>query len=88
MTSFDEKVSMCLESNFEFADIINKIHDNNPKCNNGYCDVRMFSDKLHSYVHSKRRNPRFVKSFFLGLCEKYPHGFNDCVLIARNKKLF
>ena len=34
------------------------------------------------------RNPRFVKNFFLGLCEKYPHGFNDCVLIARNKKLF
>ena len=61
MTSFDEKVSICLESNFEFADITNKIHDNNSKCNNGYRDARMFSDKLHSYVHSK---PSLCKELF------------------------
>ena len=88
MASFDEKVSMCLENIVEFANIINKINDNNSKCYLDYYDVRMFSDELHSYVHSKRRSPRIVKNFFLGLCEKYPKGFNDCFLIARNKRLF
>ena len=54
MASFDEKVSMCLENIVEFADIINKINNNNSKCYVDYCDVRMFSDELHCYIHWKR----------------------------------
>ena len=88
MPSFDEKVSMYLENIVELADIINEVHDNNFICKFDYCDVRMFSEELHSYVHSKRRSPRLVKNFFLGLCEKYPQEFNNCFLVARDKKLF
>ena len=88
MPSFDEKVLMYLENIVELADIINEVHDNNFMCKSDYCDVRMFSEELHRYVHSKRRSPRLVKNVFLGLCEKYPQGFNDCFLIARDKKLF
>ena len=64
MPYFDEKVSMCLENIVEFADIINEVHGNNSICKLDYCDVRMFSEELHSYVYSKRRSPRFVKTFF------------------------
>ena len=84
MPSFDEKTLMCLENIAEFADIINETHDNNSLYNLDYCDVKMFSDKLYSYVHSKRRSPRLVRNFFLGLCVKYPQRFNNCFLIARN----
>ena len=86
--SFDEKVLICLENIVEFTDIINEVHDNNSICKLNYCDVRMFSEELNSYIHSKRQSPRLTKNFYLGLCEKYPQGFNDCFLIARNKKLF
>ena len=79
---------MCLENIVEFADIINEIHDNNSLCDLDYCDAKMFSDELHSYAHSKRQSLRLVRNFFLGLCVNYRQGFNDCFLIARNKKLF
>ena len=79
---------MCLENIVEFADIINEIHDNNSLCDLDYCDVKMFSDELHSYVHSKRQSLRLVRNFFVGLYVQYPQEFNDCFLIARNETLF
>ena len=42
MVSFYEKVSMCHENIVEFADIINKIYNNNSK---GYFDVKIFLEK-------------------------------------------
>ena len=88
MPSFDEKGLICLENIVEFTDIINEVHDNNSICKLDYCHVRMFSEELNSYVHSTRQSPCLIKNFFLGLCEKYPQGFDDCFLIVRNKKLF
>ena len=75
---------MCLENIVEFADTIKKIHDIS-KCDLDCCGVRMFSDELYRYVHSKRQSPRLARKNFLGLCEKYPQGFKDCFLVARNK---
>ena len=90
MLSFDEKALMCLKNIIDFANIINEIPNFNDiyKCSLDYCKVGMFFDELYSYIHSKRQSPHLVKNFFLGLCEKYPQGFNDCFLIARNKKSF
>ena len=64
--SFDEKVLICLENIVEFTDIINEVHDNNSKCKLNYCDVRMFSEELNSYIHSKRQSPRLTKKLLLG----------------------
>ena len=83
MASFDEKVSICLEDINEFMDSVKKVHVS--KCNLDQCDIGMFSDELYSYVHLKRQSPRLIKVFFLHLCEKYPQGFNDCFLAAKNK---
>ena len=83
MASFDEKVSVCLENINEFADSIKKVHDIY-KCTLNHCETGMFSDDLHSYVNSKRRSSRLVIKFFLRLCEKYPQGFEDCFMVAKN----
>ena len=83
MASFDEKVSICLEIINEFADSIKKVHDVS-KCTLEHCEIRIFSDDLHSYVYSERRSSCLVKKFFLRLCEKYPQGFEDCFMVVKN----
>ena len=89
MASFDEKISMCLENIVDFSSMSNEIHNFNDtfQCDYDYCEVRRFAEESNSYINSKQ-SPRLAKKFFLGLCKNYHHGFNDCFLIARNKKLF
>ena len=90
MSSFHEKVSLCLENIVEFSNLINEVHnfDDIFKCDLDFWEVKMFSDELYSYIHSKR-SPCLARKFFLGLCKKCPQGFNDFFfLIARNKKSF
>lgn len=84
MALFDEKVLMCLENIVDFAETIKNIHDIS-KCDLDVCFVGMFSDELYSYFYLKRQSPRLAKNFLLGLCEKYPQGFDDWFIIARNK---
>ena len=88
-SSFDKKISLCLENIIEFSFMSNEIHNVNDifQCDYDYYEVRRFAEELNNYVNSKR-SPRLAKNFFLGLCKKYPQGFNDCFLITRNKKLF
>ena len=84
MASFDKKVAICLEKINEFADSIKKVHDV-CRCTLDHCEIGMFSDDLHSYINSKRQSPRIVKKIFPSLCEKYPQGFEDCFMVAKNK---
>ena len=89
--SFDEKISICLENIVEFSSISYQIHNYNDAfqcpCDDDHCELRGFTEEMNSYVNS-RRSLRLAKKFCLGLCKKYPQGFLDCFLIARNKKLF
>ena len=84
MISFDEKVSICLENINEFAESFKKVHDVS-KYTLDHCEIGKVSYDLHSYVYSKRWSSCHVKKFFLHLCEKYPQGFEDCFMVAKNK---
>ena len=55
MAFFDEEISMCLENIVEFTHMINEIHNVNDifKCDFQDREIKMFSDELKSYVHSR-----------------------------------
>ena len=81
--SFDDKVTNCVEDIVEFSSIIKNIHDISD-CD-GNCEVGYFSDELYHYLDSKRHSLHLIKKLFLYLYKKYPTGFHDNFLIAKNK---
>ena len=83
-TSFEEKVNNCLENIVEFSSLIKHIHGISGCDRN--CEVGYFSDELYRYLDSKIHSPRLIIFFFfLYLCKKYPTGFHENFLIAKNK---
>lgn len=63
MASLDEKVLMCLADITDFSDTIKKIYGIS-NCSVNPCAIELFAGELHNYVHSSRRSPHLVKSFF------------------------
>ena len=81
--SFDDKVTNCVEDIVEFSSIIKNIHDISD-CD-GNCEIGYFSDELYHYLDSQRHSSHLIKKLFLYLYKKYPTGFHDNFLIAKNK---
>ena len=51
--------------------------------------VGLFSDGLYNYIQKRgRRSPRLLKKIFVGLCKKYPQGFESCFKIVKSYQGF
>ena len=77
VSSFDEKVNLCIENVNEFCAIIKKFHELRG-CPLDRCELGLFSDGLYNYIQKRdRRSPCLLKNYFIDLCKKYPQGFES-----------
>ena len=87
MSSFDERVSICLENLKQFADSMREVHDIS-KCNLDKCDMREFSNKLYSYVHFRKiRSLHLEKKFFWIFVKNFPKDLRIVSLLPKIKNL-
>ena len=86
--SFDEKVNLCIENVSEFCSVIKKFHELRG-CPLVCCVVGLFSDGLYNYIQKRgRRSPHLLKKNFVGLCKKYPQGFESFFKIVKSYQGF
>ena len=87
VSSFDEKISLCLEHIIEFSNVIKKDHDA-AKCTLDYCEIKLFSENLYDHVHGRRQSPRLLRKNVFDLCNKYPQGFDGYFQVTKNKNVY
>ena len=76
--------NLCIENVDEFCAVIKKFHGIRG-CTLDCCVIGLFFDDLYNYIQKKnRRSPRLLKKIFIGLCKKYPQGFETCFKIVKS----
>ena len=85
VSSFDEKVDLCVENVDEFCAVIKKFHElRGYTLDPNLCVVGIFAENLYNYIQSVRKTPRLFRKVFIDLCEKIPQGFGDCFKIVKS----
>ena len=83
VSSFDEKVNLCIKNVDEFCAIIKKFHELRG-CPLDGCVVGLFSDALYNYIQKRDRRSPLLQNFFIVLCKKYPQGFESSFKIVKS----
>ena len=87
VSSFDEKVHLCIENVDKFSHIIKKFH-RLCGCPLKCCVIGLFSDNLQNYVQRRgRKSPLLLKKIFIAFCEKYPRGFKNSFKIVKSYQI-
>lgn len=75
--------NLCTEKVDEFCAVIKKFHGIRG-CTLDCSVIGLFSDDLYNYIQKRNRSPCLLKKNFIGLCKKYPQGFETCFKIVKS----